>query len=406
MKQHLIIIIIVLSVLCLLVASIASINRARSLPDRPESESESTSGEQTEQIPEDLAGIVFTEYTKEAHPGTGIAYRGNGANASKIIVIDAGHQKHAMSQTEPNGPGSETEKAKVTGGTQGTLTGLAEYELNLRVALALRDALVQKGYTVVMVRETNEVEISNAERAQLANKVGAHVFVRIHANGDPDASMKGAMTVCQTSENPYNAEIYEQCRRLSEVLLEAFCQGTDLPQRSVWETDTMTGTNWASVPTTILEMGFMTNAEDEAAMAAEGFAIKAAEAIAGGIEAYLTEEHSSQTEPQTTEPEQTTPDTTEPQTTKPAPEYEIDYERENELGESFVDVYMTMEATGAVWVRSEPSTQGGDSTKVYGISMYAGKRVICIGLGEKWNRVLIDGKVYYISAAYLKEVAE
>lgn len=33
----------------------------------------------------------------------------------KVIVIDAGHQTHAMSATEPNGPGSKTRKAKVTG---------------------------------------------------------------------------------------------------------------------------------------------------------------------------------------------------------------------------------------------------------------------------------------------------
>ena len=53
-----------------------------------------------------------------------------------MIVIDAGHQAHAMSETEPVGPGANETKAKVTGGTQGSLTGLAEHELNLRVALA------------------------------------------------------------------------------------------------------------------------------------------------------------------------------------------------------------------------------------------------------------------------------
>ena len=167
---------------------------------------------------------------------------------------------------------------------------------------------------------------------------------------------------------------------LSDEVLKAFCEGTGISQRSVWETDTMTGTNWATVPTTILEMGFMTNAEDEAIMAAEDFAAKAADAIAKGIEAYLA------------------------QVTEPESEYEINYEREAELGESFTEVYMTMEATATVWVRTEPSTEGGDDTKVHNIAMYEGKRVTCIGLGQHWNRVLIDGHVYYISAAYLREV--
>ena len=409
MKQRLIVIIIVLAVICLLAASIVSISRAKYLPSTPEKESqsgieteepseqESQSGieteEPSEQESEMLGSLAYTEYTKEAHPGTGIAYRGSGTLADKIIVIDAGHQLHAMSDTEPNGPGSTEMKAKVTGGTQGATTGLAEYELNLRVSLALRDVLVEQGYCVVMVRETNEVEISNAERAQLANEVGADVLIRIHANGDENASVKGAMTVCQTPVNPYNANIYQECRLLSDTVLQAFCAGTGIEQRNVWETDTMTGTNWASVPTTIVEMGFMTNAEDEAAMAAEGFAEKAAKAIASGIADYFAQK-------------ETLTETAEPGTTPPSSQYDIDYEREAELGESFVEVYMIMEATGTVWVRTEPSTEGGESTQMQGIVMTKDTQVVCIGLGKKWNRVLIDGNVYYISAAYLKEVEQ
>ncbi len=400
MKQKWTIIIIATLVVCLLIATLVSVSRAKDMAGPPEIEGEShpetdapietptespveTPTESPTEAPKPTApALDYTDYTGKANPGTGIAYKGSGENANKVIVIDAGHQLHAMSETEPNGPGSEEQKPMVSGGTQGSVTGLAEYELNLRVALALRDVLVSKGYTVVMVRETNEVKISNAERAKLANEVGACVNLRIHANGDEDASIKGAMTVCQTSQNPYNAEIYEQCRLLSDEVLGAFCEGTGLSQRSVWETDTMTGTNWATVPTTILEMGFMTNAEDEATMAAEDFAAKAAEAIAKGIEAYLA------------------------QAPKPEGDYEINYEREAELGESFAEVHMTMEATATVWVRTEPSTQGGDDTKVHNIAMYEGKRVTCIGLGKNWNRVLIDGHVYYISAAYLREVEE
>lgn len=402
------IIIVAMLIVCLLIATAVSISRAKNLPEEPAGESQTDpSGEQTSEPTEEqtsgpageqtsesveqeeISGLVYVEYTKEAHPGTGIAYKGSGENAKTVIVIDAGHQEHAMSETEPNGPGASEQKPMVSGGTQGSVTGLAEYELNLRVALALRDVLVEKGYTVVMVRETNEVKISNAERAMLANLAGADVNLRIHANGDEDTSVKGAMSVCQTPQNPYNAEIYEQCRLLSDEVLQAFCQGTGISQRSVWETDTMTGTNWASVPTTILEMGFMTNAEDEAIMADAGFAAKAAVAIAAGIEAYLAQAPEKPTGPEGS-----------------SSEYEINYERERELGESFTEVYMAMEATATVWVRTEPSTEGGDDTKVHNIAMYEGKRVICIGLGQNWNRVLIDGHVYYISAAYLREATE
>ena len=101
---------------------------------------------------------------------TGIYYPGHGQYASKIIVIDAGHQNYAMNDTEPNGPGSSVMKFKLSSGTVGVATGVWEHELNLEVALMLRDLLLERGYTVIMIRETGNVTISNAERAQIANK--------------------------------------------------------------------------------------------------------------------------------------------------------------------------------------------------------------------------------------------
>ena len=233
MKQNLIWVVAVLCVISLLIATVASIERAKHLPTLREGES-SEGEESTEPPSEQTTGLTYYEYTGQLHAGTGIAYRGSGANASYVIVIDAGHQSNAMLDTEPVGPGATETKAKVTGGTQGSVTGLAEYELNLRVAIALRDVLVGQGYTVIMVRETNEVEFSNAERAQLANAAGADLNIRIHANGDADASMRGAMMVCQTPNNPYNASIYKACRALADAVLAAYCQSTEIPVRNVW----------------------------------------------------------------------------------------------------------------------------------------------------------------------------
>ena len=394
MKQNLIWVVAVFCVICLLIATIASISRAKNSSAELQPPAESDGQESVEQPSEENTNMMYQEYTGQAHAGTGIAYRGKGENAAYVIVIDAGHQLHGMSETEPNGPGSEEMKAKVTGGTRGSATGLAEYELNLRVALALRDLLVEQGYTVVMVRETNEVEISNAERAQLANAVGADVNIRIHANGDADASVQGAMTICQTPQNPYNAHLYEACRALSDAVLASYCESTGIPARNVWETDTMTGTNWATVPTTIIEMGFMTNAEEDAMMAAEGFALQAAQGLCAGIAQYLQQR--PQSEP-TTAPEQSI---------DPDASYQIDYALEAELGQVFTDVNITVVTTGTAWVRTEPSTRGGASTRVEQIDTTAGHTFTCIGWGTDWHRLLIDGKVYYMSAEYLQEVTE
>ena len=206
-----------------------------------------------------------------------------------LIVIDPGHQSKAMTDKEPNGPGSSNMKMKVTAGTAGKTTGLAESQLNLTIGLMLRDELQNRGYTVIMTRESQDVSLSNVDRAQIANNAGAEAFIRIHANGSDDTSVNGALTICQTASNPYNGGMYSQSRRLSDCVLDSYCASTGFKKQYVWETDTMTGINWANVPSTIIEMGYMSNPTDDTNMASADYQRLMTIGIANGIDNYFAQ---------------------------------------------------------------------------------------------------------------------
>ncbi len=253
------------------VTEIATSGEASS-PDSSEETSEAEAEE------EETTEAVTEAATVEKNP-----------KADILISIDPGHQgpNVDMSATEPNAPGSSEMKTKATGGTSGRFTGVPEYQLNLDISKMLRNRLKEQGYQVIMTREDNDTAISNMERACMANEAGADISIRIHANGSEDSSAKGALAIIGSASNPNVGNLYEESYALAESVLGEYCASTGMNNTGIQENDTMTGINWSQIPVMILEMGYMTNQQDDYNMQEPAYQKKMVRGIVNGINKYF-----------------------------------------------------------------------------------------------------------------------
>lgn len=206
---------------------------------------------------------------------------------SAVVVIDPGHQLRGDSTKEPNGPGSSSMKARVTSGTTGVATKVTEYAMNLNVSLKLKTELENRGYTVYMTRSTHDVNISNKERAEYATSVGADIAVRIHGNGSENSSVHGVEAYAPSTKNPYVSHLAKASQSLSRCIVDAYSVATGFKNRGVFISDTMTGINWSTVPVTIIELGYMSNAEEDRKMQNETIQNNMVQGIANGIDKYF-----------------------------------------------------------------------------------------------------------------------
>ena len=204
------------------------------------------------------------------------------------ICIDPGHQEKGDFKTEEIAPGSSQRKPRVMGGATGIATKKPEYKLTLEIGLKLRDALKNQGYEVFMIREKNDVNISNKERALMTNKEGCDVYLRLHADAG-GSSTRGATVLTSSSKNPYTKSVQQSSDKFSKAILSEYTKATGFKSRGVSYRDDLTGTNWSTVTNTLLEMGFMTNPEEDRKMASPDFQNVMVKGIVNGIDKYFRE---------------------------------------------------------------------------------------------------------------------
>ena len=204
-----------------------------------------------------------------------------------IVCLDPGHQTKGNPTLEEIAPNSDKKKAKVTTGTRGVITKKYESELMLEIALKLKTSLESKGYKVIMTRTKNDVDISNKERAIFANDNKADVYIRLHADGSENKNAAGASVLTSSPKNKYTEKTQKESEKFSKILLEEYVKSTGAKNRGLIYRDDLTGTNWATVPNTLIELGFMSNAEEDKKLSEKDYQDKIVKGLVNGIDRYL-----------------------------------------------------------------------------------------------------------------------
>ncbi len=156
--------------------------------------------------------------------------------------------------------------------------GLREVDVVLPISRQVRDILEQNGVQVVMTREYDR-EVDLEPRTQLANRVNADLFISIHANA-----------IDMTRPDVNGIETYYFHSRSGQLLAQyihnSILQTTGAPNRGVREARFYV-LRHTRMPAVLLEVGFVTGAQDARKLADPAYRSLMAEAIARGILQYI-----------------------------------------------------------------------------------------------------------------------
>jgi len=195
-----------------------------------------------------------------------------GRLAGVTVCIDPGHQGVPLSMSEPMGPGLSGYHKTTNGQAQGVFTRRKESVVVLEIGLKLRNALLQEGADVVMTREDQNTAVSNVRRAEIAAEGGADLFIRLHCDNSSNANKRGIhVYIPLSSTNARQVADSKTYLTYGEALYNAMCEATGIHRGSVIQNNAYVASNWATMPAFLVEMGYMSNKEDDLLLSSEEY---------------------------------------------------------------------------------------------------------------------------------------
>lgn len=185
--------------------------------------------------------------------------------SDRLIVIDPGHGGTDPGAVSPN--------------------GVKEKDVNLQISLKTRNTLKNAGYNVLMTRD-GDTYPTLEQRPDLANKNSADIFISIHANSVLNVpSANGIEILYAPSSTGSHKEEGQQV--LAKVILDELIKATGATNRNIKQRPNLAVLRGSNMPAILIEVGFLSNANEEKLITSNDYQNKIAAAIVRGIERYF-----------------------------------------------------------------------------------------------------------------------
>lgn len=159
-----------------------------------------------------------------------------------------------------------------------------EKEINLSIVEKLKKRLEEKGYKTYLTREDDST-VNKYDRAEMANKEKADLFVSIHCNSAKQDHVKGIETYFPKGD--------KQGEKLAEKIQDIMVNELQANDRGI-QTGNFVVLNKTDMPAVLIETGFLSNKEEYRNVTDEEYQERMAKAIAEGIEEFIESENASE----------------------------------------------------------------------------------------------------------------
>ena len=208
-----------------------------------------------------LEESVYAWYAAPAIPAQTSTSRLNGVT----VCVDPGHQRSTQVETVPLMPGGEQTTTTRVGMAKGVETKRRESQLTLEIGMKLRNAMLSEGAAVITTRDKQDTFVGMLERADIPNSANADFVLRLHCNSRTGNDQVQGIEVYCPLGSTYAQAVADRTeyKQMGETMLEAMQQLTGQDKGACILNNTYVGNNWSQMPSFLIEMGYMTNMEED-----------------------------------------------------------------------------------------------------------------------------------------------